>query len=69
VRRLSIQEASDIIQTWLAKCNSIKRLSFTKRKVDDALARVGSHYPIARVDLEQDNRLLFERLKNQGVIY
>jgi len=69
VRGLSTQETSDIIQTWLVKCNSIKRLSFTKRKVDDALARVGSHYPIARADLEGDNKLLFERLKSEGIIY
>jgi hypothetical protein len=41
----------------------------TGYKVNDALGRVGNYYPIPRADLEQDNRLLFERLKNEGVIY
>jgi hypothetical protein len=69
VRELSRQETYNIIQVWLAKCNSIRRLSFNPYKVNDALGRVGNYYPIARADLEQDNRLLFERLKNEGVIY
>jgi hypothetical protein len=68
VRRLSRQEASDIIQGWLAKCNSVKRLSFNPRKVNDVLQRVGSYYPIARADLEQDNKLLFRLLKDEDVV-
>src|SRR5215467_5788669 len=52
VRGSSRQEASDIIQAWLAKCNSARRLTFnTRHKVNDVLRRVGSHYPIARADL------------------
>jgi len=69
VRGLSRQEALDIIQSWLMKCNSIKRLSFTLRKVSNVLDKVGTYYPIARSDLEQDNELLFQLLKNEGVVY
>jgi hypothetical protein len=68
VRGLSRQEALDIIQSWLAKCNSIKRLSFNLRKVNNVLDKVGSYYPIARADLEGDNKLLFDRLKSERVI-
>jgi hypothetical protein len=68
VRGLSRQEALDIIQSWLDKCNSVKRLSFNIRKVNDVLDKVGSYYPIARTDLEHDNKLLFQLLKNEGVI-
>jgi hypothetical protein len=68
VRGLSREEALKIILNWLGKCNSVKRLSFNVRKVDDVLSRVGKHYPIGPADLEGDNKLLFERLKSEGVI-
>jgi len=69
VRGLSREEALKIILNWLGKCNSVNRLSFNVRKVDDVLNRVGSYYPIGRLHLEHDNNLLFQRLKNEGVIY
>jgi len=69
VRGLSREEALEIIQTWMSKCNSIKRLSFDVRKVKDVLKRVGTHYPIVWYNLEKDNKLLYQKLKEEGVIY
>jgi len=69
VRGLSKQEAFNIIQTWLVKCSYVKRLNFPTEKVNDVLNGVGDFYPIARLNLEHDNKLLFELLKNEGVIY
>ena len=69
VRKLSREEAFNIIQTWLGKCNSIKRVSFNSKKVRDVLKRVGTHYPIAWYNLEKDNNLLYQKLKEEGVIY
>jgi hypothetical protein len=69
VRQLSREEAKGIILSWLYKCNSINRLSFNIRKVDDVLNRLGKQYPIARANLEGDNKLLFQKLKEEGVIY
>jgi hypothetical protein len=68
VRGLSREEALKIILNWLDKCNSVKRLSFNIRKVNNVLDKVGSYYPIARTDLEQDNKSLFQFLKDEGVI-
>jgi hypothetical protein len=69
VRKLSSEEALDIIETWMTKCNSVKRLSFSIRKVKDVLKRVGAYYPIAWYNLEKDNKILFQKLKDEGVIY
>jgi hypothetical protein len=68
VRGLSREEALTIILNWLGKCNSVKRLSFNVRKLDDVLNRVGKYYPVGRADLEKDNKLLFQKLKSEGVI-
>jgi hypothetical protein len=69
VRKLSREEALDIIETWMTKCNSVKRLSFNIRKVKDVLKRVGTYYPIAWYNLEKDNKILFQKLKEEDVIY
>jgi hypothetical protein len=70
VRRLSRQEASDIIYNWLDKCNSVKRLSFSpKQKIGYCFDHVGDYWPISRADLEQDNKLLFQLLKNEMIVY
>jgi hypothetical protein len=69
VKGLSRQDAFNIISSWLDKCNAVCRLKFNPRqKISDVLRRVGSYYPISRTDLEQDNRLLFQRLKNEGIV-
>jgi hypothetical protein len=69
VRGLSRLEASDTIMSWLGRCNSLKRLSFSPtHKMGYCFDHVGRHYPIARADLKQDNKLLFERLKNEGIV-
>jgi hypothetical protein len=46
-----------------------RRLRFNVRKVDDVLNRLGKQYPIAHANLEGDNKLLFQKLKEVGVIY
>ena len=69
MRGLSREEALNIIQAWLVKCSYVKRLNFPIQKVNDVINGVGDFYPIARLDLEHDNKLLFQLLKNEGVIY
>lgn len=72
VKGLSKFDAFNIISTWLDKCNSLRRLSFNsvkRHKIDYALNNVGSYWPVGRVDLEQENNLLYQRLKSEGIIY
>jgi hypothetical protein len=69
VRKLSREEALNITQTWLTKCNYVKRVTFSRNKVKEVLKRVGTHYPIAWYNLEKDNKLLFQKLKEECVIY
>jgi hypothetical protein len=72
VKRLSRFDAFNIISTWLDKCNSLRRLSFSsvkRHKIDYALNNVGSYWPVGRADLEQENNLLYQRLKSEGIIY
>jgi len=69
VRGLSMEEAFNIIRAWLVKCSYVKRLNFPIQKVDEALNGVGEYFPIARLKLEDDNKPLFELLRNEGVIY
>ena len=69
IRKLSRQDAYNIISDWLDRCNSLKRLNFSRRKVDWSIDHVGRYLPVRRLDLEQDNKLLFELLKSEGVVY
>ena len=53
IKGLSKTEASDIISAWLDKCSSLKRLSFSKRKV--ALKKLRYyHLPIGRDNLKRE---------------
>ena len=44
-------------------------IKYLGQKVDWSIDRVGEYWPISRHDLEQDNGLLFQLLKNEVVIY
>ena len=54
----------------LDKCNSVSRLDFNPReKIDEAFNKVGNYRPISRAKLEQENKALYIRLENEGIIY
>jgi hypothetical protein len=69
IRKLSRQDAYNIIWTWLDKCNSVKKLNFSQKKVDWSIDHPGKFPPIAWYNLERENKLLFQKLREDGVIY
>jgi hypothetical protein len=70
IKGLSESEASDIISTWLDKCSLLKRLNFSRRKVGYTIRGLKDyHLPIGRDNLERDNLPLFEKLRDEGVIW
>jgi hypothetical protein len=44
--------------------NSVK-----KQKIHYALNNVGNYWPVARTKLEQENNLLYMRLKEEGIVH
>ena len=69
IKQVSRTGASEMILSWLNRCNSVKRLDFiSRRKVDYGLDHVGPHLPISRADLEQKNNPLYKRLEIEGVL-
>ncbi len=70
IKRLSESETYDTISTWLDKCSSLKRLNFSRRKVGYTIRGLKDyHLPVGRDNLERDNLPLFEKLKEEVVIY
>jgi hypothetical protein len=55
--------------SWLDECNSVSRLDFNpKAKIDAEIDKVGNCYHVTKDKLKEKNRLLYERLKTDGVI-
>lgn len=66
---LSRLETFDAIKSWLDKCNSVYRLDFNPRqKIEATLDRVHNYRPVSRDKLQEENNLLYARLKVEGVI-
>jgi len=72
VKGLSRSDAFSVISSWLDKCNSLRRLSFNsvkRQKIDYALNTVANYWPISRAHLEEQNNLLYMRLKEDGIVH
>ena len=70
IRKISTDQAFNIINEWLDKCNQLKRLDFdSDRKIQDSFDRIEEEYlPIARKKLLTENSELFVMLEAQKII-
>ena len=66
VRRLSEQEATDIIKDCLSRCNQLRRLDFNyKQKIKDGIEGAKEGYlPISREKLRNENSRLYFLLQD-----
>jgi Primase X len=70
IRGLSRQETSDILSTWLNRCDSICRLRFdTDREITKALDMVQEYLPLGQDTLKHKFAVLYTRLEEEGIVY
>jgi hypothetical protein len=71
IRKLSHDEAFNIIRDWLNKCHQLRRLDFNvNQKIKSDLESVNSYRPISFNNLKEENRELYNTLvsKSMGIL-
>ncbi len=71
VRKLSHEEAFNVLRDWLNKCHQLKRLDFNvNQKIKNDLESVISYRPISFSNLKEENRELYNTLvsKSKGIL-
>jgi len=69
IRGLSRQETSDILSTWLNRCDSICRLRRdTDREINKALDMVQEYLPLGQDTLKHKFAVLYTRLEEEGIV-